>query len=313
MLKNEYKKMLLLIDRLEKLIYPLKGKKYDFTRFFASDNMFDEFLLKLDNFEDEKNKQDKMKDIVKNVINFDIKGYYERLINDKKIDQNFDEYFENIIRIEDYDNYYVLSLYGISSFYVNFIFNKNGELLLDNKNICVIDSENIFVFDYDIKKMKEELYHYQISDLKVNLVNVIDNVIDVDYCDFFNRDLVICCCGEDRMLYNYKTKKILIPSYSCMYSDVGNFAEYVQNSDKYIRIVKKLYGIDDYKSSLIGNLEFLVDRNGKISSFVCDFESGYSCSNSLLYFKNTQEEILNNVYKDASKMSKLYKRVKKQN
>ena len=74
-----------------------------------------------------------------------------------------------------------------------------------------------------------------------------------------------------------------------------------------------MYGIDDYRSSLISNLEFLVDRKGKISSFVCDFESGYSCSNLLPYFGNNQEEILNNVYKDASKMSNLYKRVKKQN
>lgn len=313
MLKSEYDKMLLILDRLEKLIYPLRGKQYDFTRFLASDNMLDDFLLKLDNFEFEKKKQDKMKSIVKGVIKFDIKSYYEQLIIDKKISGSFDDYFESAIRIEDLDNYYVLSLYGIPSFYVNFIFNKNGELLLDNKNVCVIDRENVFVFDYDNKEMIDKLYHYQVKGLNINLVNVIDNVFDVDYCDFFNKDLVICCCGEDRGLYNYKNKEVLVPSYSSMYSDVDTFKEVTKEGDKYLKLVKKIYGTEDYKSTLISNLEFLVDSNGKVSSPICDFETGYECFSLLPYFGDNQAEILSNVYKDASNMCKLYKKVRKQN
>ena len=71
--------------------------------------------------------------------------------------------------------------------------------------------------------------------------NVINNVIDVDYCDFFSKDIVVCSCSDDRMLYNYKTKEILVPSYSSMYSDVDKFSELKKKDYKHIKLVKKIY------------------------------------------------------------------------
>lgn len=312
MYKMEVEKIDLIIEKLEKLAYSLNGKKYDFTKYFVGNNLIDEFIFKLDNFEFEKNKQDKMKEIVKEVISDDIKKYFEEEIS--KNNQCFDDRFEEVVRVEDFGGYYILWLYGIPSFNINFVFDKSGKLLFDNRNILGIDKDNFFVFDYNVKEMCDKLYHYEIKDSKVNLVNVIENVIDVDNCEFFNNNLVVCCGNDDRMIYNYKTKQILIPSYSGMYSDIGKFEEFVQNDDNYIRIVKNLYGIDDYKSVLISSLEFLVDRDGRINSGIFDFENKYNFGSYLVSrLGNNQEEILNSVYEDVSKACKLYKRVKKQN
>ena len=88
MYKMEVEKIDLIIEKLEKLAYSLNGKKYDFTKYFVGNNLIDEFIFKLDNFEVEKNKQDKMKEIVKEVISDDIKKYFEKLMS--KNNQCFD-------------------------------------------------------------------------------------------------------------------------------------------------------------------------------------------------------------------------------
>lgn len=303
MYNKETDKMNLVVEKIEQLVSSIKEKNYDFAKYFADNNFIDGFILTLVNIEIEKMKQDKMKKIVKEIINDEKKKYFEKLvINENKC---FDECFENSIRVINFNNYYILWLCGISSLDVNYVFDKNGNLLFDNINIAGIDKNNFFVFSYDVKEMKDKLYHYQVNDSEINLVKVLDDVVDIDYCDFFVRDLVVCSCNEGSMLYNYKTKEVLIPSFSSMFKDVKN--------NELVRVVKKIYGIYDYRSSLVSKLEFLVDRNGEISSPVCDFETGYECNHLLSSYGDIQEEILNNVYKDASKMSKIYKRVKKQN
>ena len=252
--------------------------------------------------------QDKMKDKVKEVSsnNFEIRSY----LCNKSIDVN--EYFKNNIRVEDLGNYYILWLYGIPSFNVSFIFDKNGNLLIGNKNILGIDKDNFFVFDYDINEMSDKLYHYQIRESNINLVNVLDNIVDVDYCDFFDSDLVVCCSNEDKILYNYKNIEVVIPSFSSLYNDLGNFDVLEGEEKNCIRVVKKLYGVDNYKSILISNLEFLVDKKGKVVSYIADFENGYWRFLNP-NFGDTQEEMLDSVYSIVSRRCKLRKRLKKQN
>jgi len=306
--KKEFGKIELIINRLDNLVSLLQGKNYDFTKFFGSDNMIDEFILKLDSFEIEKKKQDKMREIVIGLCkdNLDIKNYIEKKSN------NINDYLENSIRVEDFGNYYILWVHGLPSFDVNFIFDKDGNLLLGNKYILGIDKDNFFVFDYDISRISEKLYHYQVKDFGISLVNVLDDIVDVDYCDFFDKDLVVCCTSEDKILYNYNDAKVVIPSFSFLSNDVGNFELDKDEIGSWIRVVKKLYGVDNYKSVLVSKLEFLVSKTGNVVSFVSDFEKDYSYF-LMPYYGDSQEERLNSIYNEVVERYNCKKRLKKQN
>lgn len=299
MSENELEKVNLIIDKLEKIVCSFKGKNYDFTKFLISDNFFDDFVFKLDNLEEEKVKQDKMMNCVKNVFQVGLKSYFKQMVNEGKIYDSFDKYFESIVRVEDCGNYYILWLSEVPYMNANFVFDKNGNLLFDNRVVCGLDNNNFVLLDYDIKEMSEKLYHYQFNDSKFELVNTIDNVIDIDYSDFFSSDLVICSGCENRILYNYRNKEVLMSNYVATYSDLGNFNNLnFIDKNKYVRVVQKIFGIEDYRSVMISKLEYLVDKNGKIAEFgVFDFENEQRYS--LINRGNNQEEILNSICEEV--------------
>lgn len=299
-------------DKIDELIPYLNDKNYDFG------DIGSELVTKINELESEKIRQYKIIDSVKVKTRAKFFEYFVKEGKQDDFDVIFDDYFSNIFRIERYQNYYLVSFCGTSHMDMNFVFDKNGNLLIEDGIVYSLDDNNFCVIRNNNKNLVDKLYnfsclcHYQLNDGIFKLVNVLDNVNDIDFNDFFDRDLVVCCSCEDKILYNYKEVEIVIPSFSSLCNDLGNFEVIEGDKLNYIRIVKKLYGVDNYNSILKSKLEFLVDNKGNLASYVYDFANGYS-SSDIPYFVNNQEAMLKYVYGCVSKNCDIYKKIKKQN
>jgi len=255
-----------------------------------------------------------IKNEVEEIIKFNVKdmvkdSIYEwfEIVKSKGIYQgDFDDYYDRVFQIQSFKNYYHVWFCGLM--FDNFIFNKEGKLIFRGKTIHELDDENFIFFDYHLKRNTNKVYHFRIPGeyFDYELVNSFENFDNVEEFDFFSKEgLVIFSYGESNMLYNYKTGEVLIPSFSEISFDFGNFKECVKAEDinKYVRVIKRIYGIENYMPVLDSQLEFLIDKSGKIVSIdgelmeVHDFIN--KSSYALVFDGVSQERFLKGVYKQV--------------
>ena len=236
----------LLVDKANEIIPYLNDKNYDFG------DISDELIVKFNKLEEEKIRQENIMNMVKEKTRDIFAEYFRRIGKFDEFVRNFDDYFSSIFRIENHQNYYLVWFYGAPHMEISFIFDKGGNLLFDNGSLHGLDNENFFVIRYESKEMIDKMYHYQLRDGSFKLINTLDNVTDIDYSDFFKSDrLVICSCNSDSLLYNYSDAEVVIPSFSGVYRDLGNLERYSSENSNSIRMVKKIFVVENFKSVMV--------------------------------------------------------------
>ena len=296
MKKKDVETVGLLVDKANEIIPCLNDENYDFG------NLVNNFIFEINVLEEEKKKQDKILEVVKEITKDKFKDNFKKDGKEEYFNLYFDDYFSSIFRIDNYLNYYVVWFYGAPYMGINFVFDKDGNLLFDNGAVYGLDNENFFVIKYEAKEMIDRLYHYQLKNDNFELVNSLDNVNDIDYNNFFKNDrLVICSCNSEKMLYNYKKAKIIIPSFSDIYQDLGRLNQFRYGYDDSIRLVKKIFTVENYKYVLVSKLEFLVNKYGMVDNNV-----------PLWDFENKRYYYLNNNGNQAENLNCIYDRVREE-
>lgn len=191
-------------------------------------------------------------------------------------------------KIEDYGNYYSVSIICGSSIKFDYIYTKAGEMLFcvpsfDGVLQC-FDQDNFMVISADSDNKMVGRHYRMVNDNDYKLVNSIRDINstmskELSTIGFGVQADSLLRYSNDRgsyTLYNYKKAKIMVRDYDSMYGEfLGNYDKFdLGNKSDLFRVVKNI--------SFCGNsacLEFLVDEYGRIyTPFIYDFVRNYKYS-----------------------------------
>lgn len=252
----------------------------------------------------------------------------EQMINDawnwiqKNVQIKSQNYFsENVTR---YPYFYLIEL--TADHFTNgcFIFDKNGNLFYIHSHVSSLtnsvydaDDNNFFITESIInpinKKSELQVYHYQTTPKKIELVNIINGITSTpdtiigrgfdsknDNTIVENPNCLIAFTSKTNnyFLYNYQRKEVMIPDYyaltkSLYHSNLYQVKHIIYSKELELPTDKYLFNSETPRTIL----EFAINKEGILITDVYDFE------NEIIYTRegrgNTQQEILENIYKEA--------------
>lgn len=293
MTKGELERLRLIAHEFLEMTDSLEDKKLDFSNVTFDEDVMkyifsDRFILEKQKIEREITKQT-------NILN-------ECL---DRLRQQYPDFYciDYLTKIRDYNNYYLVHIYGAPFEKVDFIFDKEENLVLEcfrsDGSIDVIDENNCFVVKKDRLENKVLAHHFRLFDQGFDLVKVLYGVhtnilpvfgksADVEFGDLVSWSGYSNKENKDKyVLYNYKDAKVVVPEFTDASYNYGNFSWILR--DDLIRIINRI----EYEDKCV-ELEFLIDKNGKMVTEVWDFRRHvcYSVGDKNM----DQEYILNSVF-----------------
>lgn len=294
----------------------LSNKNYDFNRIKFDDEFSDFVMGDLFDVEIQKIKEEKERQF--------------RILYDAKKRVGFEyqncSIIDYICKVISYENYYLIKIYGSPFEKVYLTYYKNGNLLnfvpKNRGSIDAVDDRNFFVLD----KEKNVAFHKRIDSTGTSCSNV--QVLDPVYScvlPIFGKELDVEFGNlvgwisakndevsfQKNVLYNYRTGNIVVPEYTDATYYYGMFANFVHRDD----LIHIIHSIS--YDGLVSRLEFLIDKDGILCTYVYDFARNYryyvDCDD-----KN-QSDVLISIYEEARDYlknkvdEKGYSRVKKNN
>jgi hypothetical protein len=270
----------------------IETRNYDFSKIPCDESVMkyilgDRWTLEAQKIMIEKDRQIRILDKCKN----ELKGKY------------LDDYSINQLSIRSYSNYYLVHILGMPFKEVDFIYDKMEMKVLDSffSYGCIdcIDSYNFFLIRRDRFGNMESAYHFQLRNNQFNMVNsfygVHTNILPLlgDNFGIPFGNLVSWngnAFREKGVLYNYKKAEMVVPEFTEVQKDYGDFSDvYCHHLIRVINQIKV--------GKKVTNLEFLIDEEGCLFSDVYDFQ------NNVCYIKEdygiNQVEALAAIYHEV--------------
>lgn len=297
--------------KLDTVIEELDEGVYDFSKVLLDSDSLDEMDLNIEMFMKEKFKQQDMERQVKVLVKDVVDKYYLKFKESDEYDgclehEYYYYHFFKKFKINSFKNYYHIWFDGKIN--ESFVFDKNGNLVFRGSHVEDIDDNNFIGLRYDRENFDDKAYHYEFKGDKLELVKVLSDVNNVEFNKYFDDDLIVFVTSDEYMLYNYKNREIVIPSFSSV--SIEN--ESIKGVGKSLFVQKKIVMTDEANPVEVTNLGYFVEKNGLLEYpyvvlDLVDRDNFYLLNNR----GNNQEEAINSIYDEVKDKFKKRNDIKK--
>jgi len=245
--------------------------------------------------------------LIKEYIDKSYEEFSKSSIYDGCLEEEYYYYhFSKKFKIKSYNNYYHIWFDGCEC--DSFVFDKLGNLVFRGNNVVDADDSNFIGLKYDRENFDDRAYHYEFKNGKFELVKVLNDVHNVEFNKYFDDDLIVFVTSDEYMLYNYKNREIVIPSFSSV--NIEN--ESIKGVGKSLFVQKKIVMTDEANPVEVTNSGYFVEKNGLLEYpyvvlDLVDRDNFYLLNNR----GNNQEEAINSIYDEVKDKFKKRNDIKK--